>query len=246
MAAVIAAAGCTSLIGGKAPIREKRKFIIQTEPLSLTLPDSERPYAVSVEVSKFAVSRVYDRQKIVLRQSPEEIRHARHHSWAVRPSEMITDAVEGYLKDARLFTDIRQQFIDARPDYTLTGRVKSIERLDSGDQWYANLHMTMQLVNRRGEVMRRWDFTDEPERVYNADFAHTVAALKQVLRRYMSRAIEEMDFNFLVRKLQREERPYQHLLDATNGRNSARPDTAAAPTPDVGHPDYEIIPGKGQ
>ena len=69
-----ACASCTSLIGGKAEIRENRKFIIESGQLELNLPNSERPYALHVEVGKFDVSRLYDRNQIILRKSAEEVR----------------------------------------------------------------------------------------------------------------------------------------------------------------------------
>ena len=245
IALAAACASCTSLIGGKAKIREHRRFIIESGQLSLNLPNSERPYALHVEVGKFDVSRLYDRNQIILRQSAEEIREKPYHSWAVRPSEMITDAVEGYLKEARLFTDIRQDFVDVIPDYRITGTVKSLERLDSGDQWYANFRLSVQLIDAGNEVVRRWDFDDEAERVYHRNFVHTVAAFNELLRRYVSQVIHDMDYMFLVRKLQRENRPYQHVLDAVNGRPAAADSAAVDSTRDAPHPDYDIIPGKG-
>ena len=79
-------ASCTSLIGGKAEIRENRKFIIESGQLSLNLPHSERPYALHVEVGKFDVSRLYDRNQIILRQSAEEVRDMAYHSWRCGPA----------------------------------------------------------------------------------------------------------------------------------------------------------------
>ena len=245
LALAAAGAACTSLIGGKAEVRENRKFIIEASPLALDLPHSERPYALHVEVGKFDVSRLYDRNQVILRQSPEEVLEKAYHSWAVRPSEMITDAVEGYLKEARLFTDIRQDFVDVIPEYRITGSVKSLERLDSGDQWYANFRLSVQLVDGRNEVVKRWDFDDDAQRVYHRNFAHTVTAFNEMLRRYMQRVIRDVDHMFLIRKLQQENRPYQHVLDAAN-RPAAAADTAAADSiRRAAHPDYEIIPGKG-
>lgn len=247
ISSIAATTACTSFIGGKAEIRDNRKFIIESAPLSMTLPNSERPYTIHLELNKFDVSRLYDRNQIVIRESPEEIREERYHSWAVRPSEMITDAVEGYLKDARLFADIRQDFIDTSPDYSLTGTVKSLERLDSGDQWYANFKLSMQLVNNRNEIVKSWDFSDEAERVYNRDFVHTVSTFKEMLRRYMTQVIRDLDFMFLVRKMQLENRPYEHLLDAATGGGNEVSDSAVIDTlQQLSHPDYEIIPGKGR
>lgn len=243
--AALGAAACSSLVGGKAKIPERRKFIIEAAPLRLSLPNSARPYAHRLEVQEFAVSRLYDRDQIVFRLSPEEIREDRWHVWAVRPSQMITDAVEQYMRDARLFTDIRQEFLDTAPDFTFSGTVNAIERFDSGDQWYARLAMTMQLVDRGNEVIWRRTFGEQPEQVYNPDFGHTVEAMKERLRRYMAQAIPEIDLQIHIRMLQEQGEPYEHLLAVGTGEAMAAPDTTAAEGSIPGaHPHYEIIPGR--
>jgi len=239
--------GCSGLIGGKTKIPERRKFILQPMSSRLSLPNSKRPYPYKVQIEKFAVSRLYDRDQIVFRLSPEEIREDRWHVWAVRPSEMITDAVEQYLKDARLFTDIRQEFLDARPDFTFAGTIKAIERYDSIDQWYALLTIPMQLVDRHNEVIWQRNFGAQPRRVYNADFSHTVVAMKEQLRMYMEQAIRDIDLQVHIRMLHDAGQPYEHLQRATNGETAAPADTAvAAPEGRIPgtHPHYEIIPGR--
>jgi len=249
-AAAWVAWGCSGLIGGKTVIPERRKFILQPMAARLSLANSERPYPYKVQIEKFAVSRLYDRDQIVFRLSPEEIREDRWHVWAVRPSEMITDAVEQYLKDAHLFTDIRQEFLDASPDFTFTGTVKAIERYDSGDQWYAVLTITMQLVDRHSEVIWQRSFGAErgdERRVYIADFTHTVVAMKEQLRTYMEEAIREIDLQVHIRMLQEAGLSIDDLLDASNGVTAAPADTAdTGPEGRVpgSHPHYEIIPGK--
>ena len=239
--------GCGSLLGGKTEIPERRKFILQPMSARLSLPSSKRPYPYKVQIEKFAVSRLYDRDQIVFRLSPEEIREDRWHVWAVRPSEMITDAAEQYLKDARLFTDIRQEFLDVTPDFTFTGTVKAIERYDSVDQWYAVLTITMQLVDRHNEVIWERSFGEEPSRVYISDFTHTVVAMKEQLRTYMEQAIREIDLQVHIRMLHNAGQPYEYLLAATNGEVAAPADTTETDPADRipgTHPHYEIIPGK--
>lgn len=242
--------GCGSLLGGKTEIPERRKFILQPTSLRLSLPKSERPYPYKVQIEKFAVSRLYDRDQIVFRLSPEEIREDRWHVWAVRPSEMITDAAEQYLKDAHLFTDIRQEFLDASPDFTFTGTVKAIERYDSVDQWYALLTITMQLVDRHNEVIWQRSFggdRDDAQEVYNADFSHTVVTMKELLSTYMKQAIEEIDLQVHIRMLHDAGKPLDDLLAATSGETPAPADSAATGLEDRipgAHPHYVIIPGK--
>lgn len=250
----VCAAACSSLTGGKVDIPERRKFIIEAMPPRLSLPNSKRPYPYRVQVQEFAVSRLYEKDQIVFRLSPEEIRDDRWHLWAVRPSQMITDAAEQYLKDARLFADIRQEFLDSSPDFTFSGTVNAIERFDSGDLWYARLAITMQLVDRSNRVVWTRSFGEEDERVYNPDFGHTVLAMRSRLRSYMKQAISEIDLQVHIRMLQDSGEPYEHLLvvdadarasDADATEAEARADSGAVEGSIPGsHPHYEIIPGK--
>ncbi len=236
--------GCAQLIGGKTVVPETRKFIVEAETIRLSLPHSERPYPYRVAIEKFAVSRVYDKNQIVFRLSPHEMREDRYHRWAVRPSEMITDAVEAYLNmNPALFIDISQQFLDVEPDFSLRGTVKAIERFDSGDVWIARLAMSMQLVDRNNRVVWHVEFDDE-QQVYLEDFSHTVETIRKILRTRMERYIRELDRHFLIQKLQSEKRPYEFLLDeeVMEELEAAPADSAdAAPT---SNPDYEIVPGK--
>jgi hypothetical protein len=51
------------------------------------------------------------------------------------------------LRQANLFTFVGgdRDFYASRPDYVLSGRVKALERFDSGDVWAARLHINIQL-----------------------------------------------------------------------------------------------------
>lgn len=241
----IGATACSTLIGGSSELPERRKFIIEATPLRVSQPASVRPYPYRLEVQEFAVSRLYERDQIVFRLSPEEIREDRWHVWAVRPSQMITDAVEQYLRDSRLFTDIRQEFIDTSPDFTFAGTVNAIERFDSGDLWFARLAVTMQVVDRSNNVIWRRTFGDIPQEVYNPDFSHTVEAMKLRLREYMEQAIPEIDLQVHIRMLQEEGKPYEHLLAAPPGETIPVADSTGTEGSIPGsHPHYEILPGK--
>ena len=241
-------AGCGGLVGGKAEIRQHRRFIMEAEPLSLSLPYSERPYPFKVEIGAFEVSRLYDQEKIVFRLSPQEIEDDRYHRWAVRPGNMITDAVEQYISDAHLFTDIRQEFLDTTPDFTLTGTVKAIERFDSGNLWYARLVMSIQVVDKRNEIF--WgprNFDSGLVQVYLKDFSHTVVTLSRLLQRNMAEVIRELNLEFFTRKLQREGLPFAHLLNQSSGGQNGSSGQAVADTASstsASHPAYEIIQGK--
>ena len=178
--------------------------------------------------------------------SPQELREDRFHRWAVRPSEMITDAVEAYLKlSPPLFADIRQQFLDVEPDFSIQGTVKAIERFDSGNAWFARLAMSIQLVNRDNEVIWRDDFVDE-EKVYVEDFSHTVLTMSRMLNVRMEQYIHELDRIFLIRQLQESGQSYEFLLDE-EVLEDMQAEAVLADSSDGErrpHPDYDIVPGK--
>ena len=242
---------CSQLIGGKTVIRQSRKFVIDDSvPLRLELPLSGRPYPYEVAVERFDVSRLYARDQVVLRLSTEEISEDPLLRWAHRPGDMITDAVEGYLRQSFLFKDVRQEFLD-EPDFTLTGSVKAIERIDSGDRWFAKLAISMQLVDRDAHVVWLQDFGFDPEEsveVFDEDFVHTVSRMKQMLYDYMVQTVRGIDLKILIRKWQKENRDVPYLIEQYENGNAVSP---TADSPDAGagrilvpHPDYDVIPGK--
>ncbi|MBT3346380.1 MAG: hypothetical protein HN712_06265 [Gemmatimonadetes bacterium] len=235
---------CSQFIGGKTEIRERRKFIIEAAPLHLSLPHSERPYEYRVLLESFSVSRFYERDQLIYRLSPEEIRDDRYNTWAVRPSDMITDAVESYLKQAQLFTDLRQSFLDVNPDFTFSGSVRAIERFDSGDRWYVRLDVDLQLVNQQNQII--WQFPFEPvqEEVFDADPVFAVQAMRELVRYNMERAIRDLDRKLLIRKLQTAGQDISFLLDNENG--GAVADTIADDSVEEmprSTQDYVVLPG---
>lgn len=240
---------CSQLLGGKTVVRENRKFVLgDSVPLNVVLPLTQRPYPYKVAVERFDVSRLYARDQVVYRLSAEEIREDPHLRWAHRPSDMITDAVEGYLRQSFLFADVRQEFLE-EPDYTLTGKVKAIERIDSGDKWWAKLAVSMQLVGRRSEIVWSRDFgltRDEAVEVPLEDFVHTVATMNKMLHGYMGQAIYEINKTMLV-PIYRDKGQLDQLLAAYENGTVAVMDAdslTASSRMLVPHPDYEVIPGK--
>ena len=243
---IMALNGCAQLIGGKTDIPERRKFTLVNHPLRLSLKGSKRPYPFSIQVQKFIVPGIYDRDQIVFRLSEYEIKDDKYHLWANRPSKMFTDIVGQYLNDVTLFTQIDQEYLDKRPDYILSGTVKAIERFDSGDLWFAHLSLSLKLVDTKtNEVFWDREFDERP-RVYFKDMAYSVEALSQILHKLMEQSISEIDFKFLHKMRQPGGQPIEEIALEQNGQSpeftKAHNDTLHnlfAPSPD-----YEIIQGK--
>ena len=234
--------GCTQLIGGKAEIRQNRLYLIEAKTIRSFLEGSERPYPLVVEIETFSVARAYNRNEIIFRRNELEIQLDKGHTWAVRPADMITDAVGQYLKDSNLFSLVGRDFIEQEADFTLSGTVKTIERYDSGDIWFARLALSMRLVGRSdSRVIWRKDF-DQERQVYNADMTFTIEAMREILRQQMEITIKEIDLVFLNQRRQKEGRPLIELSAFANGR----PAKTIKDTVDVvGEPvHYQLIPGK--
>ena len=234
---VLAAAlsGCAQLLGGDAKLPQRRYFKLHIEPLRGSVEGSERPYPFRLQVKGFEVPRAYDRTNIIRRRDQYELQRDNLHHWMERPSDMITDAVKQYLRQADLFTYVGgdRDFFEHRPDYVLSGSVKAIERFDSGDLWAAHLVMTMELVRQEdGQVIWQADF-DEEKQVFSPAIVQTVVALSGILGQQIQKAIGEIDLKFSNKQ--------GAVPIASNGETApAARDTVLQTQADY----YELIPGK--
>jgi ABC-type uncharacterized transport system auxiliary subunit len=188
--------GCTQLLGGKAKIPQTREFIIMARPINLPFDGSGRPYPYRVQINKLQVPPRYERNQIVFRISEYELKKDRIHTWSARPSEMLTDAVDEYFSEARLFALSSRDFLTT-PDFTFTGSVQAIERFDSDDEWRAHLAMSMRLVAESTKQVL-WEANFDGEKVvYHKDMAYTVEMLNEILRERMQQYLADIDFKLL-------------------------------------------------
>ena len=104
LAAVLS--GCAQLLGGDTKLPQRRYFKLPIESLRGGVEGSERPYPFRVQVKGFEMPRAYDRTNIIRRRDQYELRRDNLHHWMERPSDMITDAVKQYLRQADLFTHV--------------------------------------------------------------------------------------------------------------------------------------------
>lgn len=237
-------AGCSQLLGGRAELPQRRQYMINVEPMRNGLENSERPYLFQVQIKNFEVSRAYDRKELTIRRDQYELQHDKLHQWTERPSDMFTETIKQYLRQANLFTYIsgERDFYDHRPDYVLGGTIKSIERFDSTDIWAAHLAMTIELVRQEdGKVVWQKDF-DEERTVFLPEMKYTVAAFSTILGKEIEESIKEIDFYFL-NKQRTGVNGDLGASSLSNGETAVSvQDTTLLINTDTN--DYEIIPGK--
>jgi len=208
--------GCGALLGTKT-IRQQRKFTLVAQPLRLPLGLSERPYAYKVQLRKVEVSRLYDRDQLVSRLSPYEVREDRWNVWASRPSDMLTATLQRYLGDAGLFAQFDREFLDQRPDYVLEVLVGAIECYASEDRSTAHLALSWRLVDQKDNKVSWSGRFDREEPVYSRDIGAAVQALSGILHDECEKMVRELDLRFL--NLARQQRGEPPLSAAEVGSN---------------------------
>jgi len=235
---------CAQLLGGSAELPQRRFYDFKAEPVRNGISNSERPYAVQVQIQTLDVGRAYNRTEIIFRRDQYELHPDRLHSWITRPGDLFTDAIQQYLRQANLFTYVGgdRDFYASRPDYVLSGTVKALERFDSGDIWAAHLAINLQLVRQEdSRVIWQTDF-DEERRVFFPQMKHTVAAFSEILRQQMEKSIREIDFVFLNMKRGTENIDPLDLTALDREQATTAPDTLQQIETD--ERDYELLPGK--
>ena len=236
-AVVILGASC-SIIPMKTTIPIKEYYIINYTPIP-TIPEySQRPYPVSLMIGRFEVQRIFNRQNILYRFSPNRIQYYELDRWAVRPEEMVQDMVLKHIESAGLVNRLGTEFLDNRPDYRLDGTVDAIEKYDAGDLFFAHLAMSFKLY-RTDDGVQVWDYSfDQRRQVYSREMVKTVEGMSGLMQTHMNVITAQLDSLF---------------LDITSGVSApttlTRPDSGPSspePAPSSGdgvdESGYEIIP----
>jgi len=233
LVSVVLAAACSL----KRQLPTRQYYIINYTPDTTVPPDSMRPYPYALQVGKFEVQRIFNRQNIIYRYSPNRIQYYEIERWAVRPDYMIRDMIFKHLEASKLTNHVALEFLDTKPDFRLEGSVEALEKFDAGDLFFAHLAMTFKML-RVSDGEQVWDYAfDERRRVYSEEMVHTVAALSSVLQSHMNVIIAQLDSLFLsyqtgVTPLVKEEGP---------SVESAPADSTGERIDESG---YEIIPEK--
>lgn len=232
---LLALAGCGTLLGTKT-IRQQRKFTLISQPLRLKSGMSERPYPFKVQLRKVEVSRLYDRDQLVARLSPYEVREDRWNVWASRPSDMLTATLEHYLADAALFSHFDREFLDQRPDFVFEATVGAIECFSSETRSAAHLTIAWRLVDQRDNKVFWSAKFDREEPVYSRDIGAAVQALSGILHEESEKALRELDLKLLnLVRQQRGESPLSQA-DAESSHATADPEGG-----DQGLDQYELL-----
>jgi len=173
-------------------------YIINYKPAIVVPPTSKRPYPYSLQVGSFGVQRIFNRQNILYRYSPNQIQYYELERWAVRPDFMAANIVFQHLEASGLTNRIGVDFFDSRPDFRIEGMVEALEKFDAGDLFYAHLAMTMKML-RVDDGAQIWEYSfDERKQVYQPEMVYTVQKMSEIFQTQMDVVVSQLDSLFLL------------------------------------------------
>jgi len=183
-----------SLLKRKTTARQY--YIVNYTPDAAAPPESKRPYPFSLQIGRFEVQRIFNRQNIIYRYSPNRIQYYDIERWAVRPDYMMRDMIFKHFESIQLTNHVALDFLETRPDFRLEGTVEALEKYDAGDLFYAHLAMTYKMLNvRDGQQVWSYSF-DERRRVYSPEMVQTVVGLSSILQTHMNIVTGQLDSLF--------------------------------------------------
>ncbi len=194
LATVLLLASCSI----KRELPTRQYYIINYTPDDTVPETSKRPYPFTLEIGRFEVQRIFNRQNIIYRYSPNKIQYYELDRWAVRPDYMIRDVVFKHFEASGLTNTVGIDFLDMRPDFRLEGTVEALEKYDAGDLFYAHLAMNFKMLDVQNS-QQIWAYSfDERRRVYSDEMVHTVAGLSAIFQTHMNTIVTQLDSLFLV------------------------------------------------
>ena len=230
--------------GWRGGIQARNYYIISYTPAPQKSALSNRPYPYSLQVGRFEVQRIFNRQNIMYRFSPHQLQYYEFQQWAVRPDQMITDMVVKHLEASNIVNRVGTEFFETRPDFRIDGTVVALEKLDAGDLFFSHLAMSFKMV-RIEDGAQIWDYSfDQRRQVFQPEMVYTVRSMSAIFQSQMDVVVSQIDSLFLSL-----ETGTSDDMDATVSPDKA-PETISVPkepaAEDLNESDFEIIPEKNR
>ena len=177
---------------GSVPVKRFYTLNYVPEPLEERL--SRAPYPVTIRVKEFDIEKAYDQKQMVYRKSAYELGRYYYSSWAVDPTDMVTDLVHAHLEDVKLVSHVVRRFDEGeRPNYEIRGMIEAIEQYESEELWFAHLALRIQLVRLSdGRPLYSRGF-DNRKQVHTHDPVQVVRELSRLADLIISQAVHDMD-----------------------------------------------------
>ena len=180
-------AGCALVVACGAP---PTNYYRLHYPIADSLPSATADGTLAVE--RFRASQLLRQDRIVYSTSGEQLNYYQYHRWADDPATMVTNLVVRQISSRGIFRDVYYGRYERQPDYTLRGRLLSLEELDRGGSASARVVLEAELVKTKtGAVI--WSGRAERERpVAKKDVPSVVGEMSEAAREAISELGEGM------------------------------------------------------
>lgn len=150
------------------------------------------PLDAVVRIKPFDIDKVYKKFNIVYRKSQYELFYYNTHFWATRPEIMITDVISNHVVNKGLFKEVITR-LDKKPDYIITGRILSIDEIDSGDRWFARVGLTLSFIDFNTNQVYVEKTFEKRKEVFNKKPSYVVRAMSELLEEGVDEFLTEVE-----------------------------------------------------
>ncbi|MEE2786177.1 MAG: ABC-type transport auxiliary lipoprotein family protein [Myxococcota bacterium] len=162
-------------------------------------PMLDKPLAATLRLQEVVLRDSYKRSEVVLRPDAYEIRYDRRQRWSERPQKMITALLLRHLKSAHVFQRVVHRDLVENADYVLRMQVSLIEQAQAGQQLFARLETSWQLLKSSDDSVI-WSWSVESKKAVgttkNAHMRATIRALSHLLADHTTQALTRMIDHF--------------------------------------------------
>lgn len=166
---------------------QTRYYLIDTEP---TVKRVKKHLPFIVEVANVnAPSRYQD--QMVYRTPGYEVGFYEYSKWAETPADMVRIELINMLEASGLFKQVVPAGIIAAPDLTLRCEIVSFDQEITGDDYFADCELMLELIKRDGGIPA-WSY-DAKARVKQEGKGKFVAAMSEAVSKAIADAIANME-----------------------------------------------------
>lgn len=165
------------------------------------IPRFRKTLPFRVEVRDFRVAKAFEQTRIAVRSASNELDYYFYHHWAVRPPVAVADLVYRVLDRTRLFQQLSREY-SIRTDYSISGHIHSIERIQKQEKTSAHMAGVFELFNTKGDlIVMRYEFDQTVDMPEDHSMNHFAAKISELLHQESEAFAKQIASYFDVEEL---------------------------------------------
>jgi uncharacterized lipoprotein YmbA len=195
VAILVLAAAC----GGKIP--PTNYYVLHFPPQQ---PASAKPLTATAVVMPLRASEMLTQDRIVYRETPEQVGFYEYHRWAEDPRLTITQAIIEQLRQRRTFRQVVLFDGRSKADYIIRGRLDRLEEVDYPEGVSVRVQLSVKLLDAQ-EAETLWQgAAEETGKVGVGEVRSVVAEMSAAARSGVEKLASELDTFLRANASQRE------------------------------------------